>query len=243
MRLALAAQHTVSATLQRLDPDRLLAPFRREAGLPSRADSYGGWESDGLDGHTAGHVLSAASTLAAAGDAAAADLARTLVRGIRECQLATGSGYVGGAPGGAAPARAAAPVGGLGPLTPSCHCPDARIGARQGGWSSRSPGFAGFGRAFPAKPGPPRVPGDAEDDDPCVRSGIRGFRASVSGETWTAQGRVRSAASERPGGLREAVFVKRRELVEPLLVRECLAALSVQRVERGTEPCQHVRRR
>ncbi|MEV5069677.1 glycoside hydrolase family 127 protein [Microbacterium sp. LMI12-1-1.1] len=98
----LAAQHTVSATLQRLDPDRLLAPFRREAGLPSRADSYGGWESDGLDGHTAGHVLSAASTLAAAGDAAAADLARTLVRGIRECQLATGSGYVGGVPGGEA---------------------------------------------------------------------------------------------------------------------------------------------
>ncbi|MDQ7879119.1 glycoside hydrolase family 127 protein [Microbacterium sp. QXD-8] len=98
----LEAQRSVSATLQRLDPERLLAPFRREAGLPARADSYGGWESDGLDGHTAGHVLSAASTLAAAGDAAAADLARTLVRGIRECQLATGTGYVGGVPEGAA---------------------------------------------------------------------------------------------------------------------------------------------
>jgi DUF1680 family protein len=98
----LDAQRTVGATLQRLDPDRLLAPFRREAGLPARAESYGGWESDGLDGHTAGHVLSAASTLAAAGDAAAADLARTLVRGIRECQLATGTGYIGGAPDGAA---------------------------------------------------------------------------------------------------------------------------------------------
>ncbi|HEY9309642.1 MAG TPA: beta-L-arabinofuranosidase domain-containing protein [Microbacterium sp.] len=98
----LEAQRTVSATLQRLDPDRLLAPFRREAGLPARAESYGGWESDGLDGHTAGHVLSAASTLAAAGDAAAADLARTLVRGIRECQLATGTGYIGGVPDGAA---------------------------------------------------------------------------------------------------------------------------------------------
>ena len=42
-----------------LDPDRLLAPFRREAGLPAKAQSYGNWESGGLDGHTAGHYLSA----------------------------------------------------------------------------------------------------------------------------------------------------------------------------------------
>ena len=98
----LDAQRTVGVTLQRLDPERLLAPFRREAGLPARAENYGGWESDGLDGHTAGHVLSAASTLAAAGDADAAALAQTLVRGIRECQLARGSGYVGGVPDGEA---------------------------------------------------------------------------------------------------------------------------------------------
>lgn len=100
--LDLDAQRTVSATLQRLDPERLLAPFRREAGLAQHAEPYGGWESDGLDGHTAGHVLSAASTLAAAGDEAAAQLARTLVRGIRHCQLARGSGYVGGVPDGEA---------------------------------------------------------------------------------------------------------------------------------------------
>ncbi|MFE5409051.1 beta-L-arabinofuranosidase domain-containing protein [Microbacterium sp. NPDC056569] len=98
----LDAQRTVSASLQRLDPERLLAPFRREAGLAPIAQSYGGWESDGLGGHTAGHVLSAASTLAAAGDAAAADLARTLVRSIRDCQLARGTGYVGGVPDGEA---------------------------------------------------------------------------------------------------------------------------------------------
>jgi DUF1680 family protein len=42
-----------------LEPDRLLAPFRREAGLPTKAASYGNWESGGLDGHTAGHYLSA----------------------------------------------------------------------------------------------------------------------------------------------------------------------------------------
>lgn len=91
----LDAQRTVTATLLCLDPDRLLAPFRREAGLP-HAGTYPGWESDGLDGHTAGHVLSAASTLAAAGDAPSAELARTLVRGLRECQLARGTGYIGG---------------------------------------------------------------------------------------------------------------------------------------------------
>src|SRR2546426_26629 len=53
-----------------LDPDRLLAPFRREAGLPKKAESYGDWESIGLDGHTAGHYLSALSTMiVATGDA------------------------------------------------------------------------------------------------------------------------------------------------------------------------------
>ena len=40
-----------------LDPDRLLAPFRREAGLSCEAP-YGNWENIGLDGHTAGHYLS-----------------------------------------------------------------------------------------------------------------------------------------------------------------------------------------
>ncbi len=42
-----------------LDADRLLAPFRREAGLEPRKPSYGNWESGGLDGHTAGHYLGA----------------------------------------------------------------------------------------------------------------------------------------------------------------------------------------
>ncbi|GAA1465850.1 beta-L-arabinofuranosidase domain-containing protein [Microbacterium thalassium] len=100
---ALAAQQTVRDTLLRLDPDRLLAPFRREAGLPARAPGYGGWEADGLDGHTAGHVLSASSRLAATtGDGAIAALAAHLADGIRECQRAIGTGYVGGVPDGAA---------------------------------------------------------------------------------------------------------------------------------------------
>ena len=49
------------------DPARLLAPFRREAGLPSEAQPYGNWESSGLDGHTLGHYLSALAHMIAAG--------------------------------------------------------------------------------------------------------------------------------------------------------------------------------
>src|SRR5277367_6666508 len=49
--LAVEANRTYMAAL---DPDRLLAPFRREAGLEPRRPSYGNWESTGLDGHTAG---------------------------------------------------------------------------------------------------------------------------------------------------------------------------------------------
>lgn len=33
-----------------LDPDRLLAPYRKEAGVPPKAPNYGNWENSGLDG-------------------------------------------------------------------------------------------------------------------------------------------------------------------------------------------------
>ena len=56
--------------LMALDPDRLLAPFRREAGLAPRKPSYGNWESSGLDGHMGGHYLSALALMyASTGDA------------------------------------------------------------------------------------------------------------------------------------------------------------------------------
>ena len=48
-----------------LDTDRLLAPFRREAGLEPRKPPYGNWESSGLDGHTAGQYLSALAFMVA----------------------------------------------------------------------------------------------------------------------------------------------------------------------------------
>jgi len=86
-----------------LAPDRLLAPFRREAGLPLTAQPYGNWESSGLDGHTAGHYLSALANMIASGeDTPDAQLRRrldTMVDELQVCQKTGGDGYIGGVPG------------------------------------------------------------------------------------------------------------------------------------------------
>ncbi|MDT0269692.1 glycoside hydrolase family 127 protein [Streptomyces sp. DSM 44915] len=93
------AQQADLAYLLALDPDRLLAPFRREAGLPARAEPYPNWESAGLDGHTAGHYLSAAALLwAATGDPRTRDRAAYLIAELTACQDRLGSGFVGGIP-------------------------------------------------------------------------------------------------------------------------------------------------
>ncbi|WP_168404517.1 beta-L-arabinofuranosidase domain-containing protein [Arthrobacter silvisoli] len=91
------AQRVNREALLRLDPDRLLAPFHREAGLPATAAGYGGWESSGLDGHTAGHVLSAlALAVAGDGDRRLGEMLGRMLSGLREAQLAGGTGYLGG---------------------------------------------------------------------------------------------------------------------------------------------------
>ena len=86
-----------------LEPDRLLAPFFREAGLEAKARPYGNWESSGLDGHTGGHYLSALATMIAAGaDTPEGELKRRLnymVSELGRCQPAVGDGYIGGVPG------------------------------------------------------------------------------------------------------------------------------------------------
>ncbi len=58
-----AAQQTDMNYMLSLEPDRLLVPFLREAGLPTKAASYGNWENTGLDGHIGGHYLSALSLM------------------------------------------------------------------------------------------------------------------------------------------------------------------------------------
>jgi DUF1680 family protein len=54
--------------LMKYDVDGLLAPYRKEAGLAPKAKTYPNW--DGLDGHIAGHYLTAmAQNYASTGNA------------------------------------------------------------------------------------------------------------------------------------------------------------------------------
>lgn len=98
-----AAQQTSLHYLLALDPDRLLAPYLREAGLEVKAPSYGNWENSGLDGHTGGHYLSALSLMyAATGDERLQHRLQYMIDELHRCQRNTTNGYIGGIPGGQA---------------------------------------------------------------------------------------------------------------------------------------------
>ena len=87
--------------IMQMDPDRLLAPYLREAGLVPKAQPYGNWESYGLDGHTAGHYLSALSLLyAATGDPEAKQRLEYMLNELNVVQQKNQNGYLGGVPGG-----------------------------------------------------------------------------------------------------------------------------------------------
>jgi len=97
----LKAQQTDLNYMLKLDPDRLLAPFLREAGLPAKAQSYGNWENSGLDGHTAGHYLTAlAQMYASTSDPKCRQRLDYMVSELKRCQDTRSDGYVGGIPGG-----------------------------------------------------------------------------------------------------------------------------------------------
>lgn len=84
-----------------LNADRLLAPFLREAGLATKAESYTNWENTGLDGHIGGHYLSALSLMyASTGDKEIGQRLDYMIRELKRCQDANGNGYIGGVPGG-----------------------------------------------------------------------------------------------------------------------------------------------
>ncbi|PLW90918.1 MAG: glycosyl hydrolase, partial [Mucilaginibacter sp.] len=96
----LAAEQTDMSYMLKLDPDRLLAPFLREAGLKPKAKSYGNWENEGLDGHTAGHYLTAlAQMYAATGKPVFKNRLDYMVSELKRCQDNNKDGYVGGVPG------------------------------------------------------------------------------------------------------------------------------------------------
>jgi DUF1680 family protein len=90
--------------LLQYDADRLMAPYRKEAGLSEKAKSYPNW--DGLDGHVAGHYLSAmAMNYAATGNKECQARMDYMLQELMECQKANainnsdwGKGYLGGFP-------------------------------------------------------------------------------------------------------------------------------------------------
>lgn len=88
-----------AAYLLTLDPNRLLHRFYANAGLAVKAAVYGGWESEGLSGHTLGHYLSAISMMyVSTGNSEFKKRADYIVSELRRCQLARKSGYVGAIP-------------------------------------------------------------------------------------------------------------------------------------------------
>ncbi|MFH6993407.1 beta-L-arabinofuranosidase domain-containing protein [Flavobacterium sp. FlaQc-48] len=82
-----------------LNPDKLLAPYLIASGLPVKADRYGNWESIGLDGHIAGHYLSALAMMyASTGNMELKNRLDYMVSELALCQEKNGNGYVGGIP-------------------------------------------------------------------------------------------------------------------------------------------------
>ncbi|UIR54635.1 glycoside hydrolase family 127 protein [Sphingobacterium sp. SRCM116780] len=92
----LVAQQADVKLLKWMQPDRLLAGFRTNAGLQPKADKYGGWESMGLAGHSLGHYLSALS-LYYGGNKDNDILQRInyIVDELNEIQSARKTGYIG----------------------------------------------------------------------------------------------------------------------------------------------------
>jgi DUF1680 family protein len=91
------AQELDAEYLLKLEPDRMLAYYRKRAGLEPRAQGYGGWDGDGrnLTGHIAGHYLSAVSLMyAATGDARFKVRADYIVKELKEVQNKNGDGYL-----------------------------------------------------------------------------------------------------------------------------------------------------
>jgi DUF1680 family protein len=89
--------------LLRLEPDQMMAYYRKRAGLEPKAPGYSGWDGDGrnLTGHIAGHYLSAVSLMyAATGDVRFKERADYLVKEMKEVQDKNGDGYLSALEGG-----------------------------------------------------------------------------------------------------------------------------------------------
>lgn len=92
------AQELDGNYLLTLEPDRMLAFYRRLAGLEAKAEPYTGWDGGGrnLTGHIAGHYLSAVSLMwAATGDARLKQRADYIVGELKVVQDTHGDGFAG----------------------------------------------------------------------------------------------------------------------------------------------------
>ena len=93
------AQQTDLEYILALNADRLLAPYLKEAGLPAKAENYGNWENTGLDGHIAGHYLSALALMyGSTGDVKVKAKLDYVLSELEKCQTKNGDGYLGGVP-------------------------------------------------------------------------------------------------------------------------------------------------
>ncbi|HRI78360.1 MAG TPA: glycoside hydrolase family 127 protein, partial [Cyclobacteriaceae bacterium] len=100
------AQDLNTKTLLQYDVERLLEPYRQEAGLPVVVPGFVNWE--GLKGHVGGHYLSAlAMTYASTGNDSILARLNYFVNSLQACQQAHdqkhaewGKGYLGGVPDG-----------------------------------------------------------------------------------------------------------------------------------------------
>ena len=96
----LQAQQTDLKYIMAMNPDRLLAPYLREAGLTPKAPSYTNWENTGLDGHIGGHYLSALSLMyASTGNTDLLKRLDYMLHELHRAQKQIGTGFLGGTPG------------------------------------------------------------------------------------------------------------------------------------------------
>ncbi len=89
-----------AAYLLEIEPNRLLYRFYKNAHLPVKDSVYGGWESEGLSGHTLGHYLSACAMMyISTGDNRFKQKVNYITDELERCQQARKTGYIGAIPG------------------------------------------------------------------------------------------------------------------------------------------------
>lgn len=145
----LTAQKLDEKYLLELEPDRMLANFRTNAGLTPKARVYGGWESKDpwneirCHGHTLGHYLTACACMfESTGDARFAERVDYIVAELALCQKKRGDGLVVAFPDGAAPlidSFAGRPFAGV----PWYTMHKIMAGLRDAYWHARSRGALG----------------------------------------------------------------------------------------------------